>query len=224
MINSIPYIIERELLSGHRVALPEVGTLWLERVGSVINSEGRMTAPYDNLVISLECPEDNNFITLLAAHLKSGSNVGVYFDSDEFLSSAMELYYDWYDANISTDGTTLSIEGVCSITMWGSETSISLFEAFYGTITPFKEEVEIKPLVSEEQSAPVVNTTAAYPSQKRAEVEEDTPEYVVDYHPKIGRVPRLYAALSMAIFSFAVLYLIYALCFSGDLSFSVTAL
>lgn len=108
-----------------------------------------------------------------------------------------------------------------------SETSISLFEAFYGTITPFKEEVEINPLLQEEEEVPATNITTAYLPPKKKVIGEEADsalDFIVENHPKIGRVPRLFVIASMAVFGFAVLYLIYALCLVGDLSSSVTTL
>ncbi len=138
-MGSVPYLLQRLLLSGRRVSMPSVGTLCLERVAAGFVDVGYLGAPCYCLV--LDEGQGDDFIVLLARYLRENSNVGGYFDEESFFESASGVYDEWFEESFDREREVLVVEGLCELECGVGV--VALAEDFASILQPFGAPVYI---------------------------------------------------------------------------------
>ncbi len=159
MNSVISYLIERELLSGNVVELPGVGELWVERSSAILSGDmSSMTPPVEHLAFRCESQcggvvvgsggygSQDSFYRIISSHLQESSNVGGYFDSEEFDTKARVGYAEWLATCVVSDMSgiqTLTIDGVCEVSMSLPRCLTGVYESFLSLICSTQEQIYI---------------------------------------------------------------------------------
>lgn len=191
MIESIPYVIERELLSGRSVELPFIGVLSTQRHSArFCDHSSSMMPPYDVLVLetNVEATGDILFDSVLDC-FSSLSGDGVCYTIDDIVA----FYNSWFAAAQSSGGALLTIDGVCTIGLMDSPVLFSVDRHFEELLSPFSGEAFVigRPLgvvegVDLNRNSSGVNPTSVVVDPKRVVERVVDPERVVESLMPVG--------------------------------------
>ncbi len=137
MNSIIPYIIERQLLHNRAVELPEIGTLFLQRESASF-VEGRddlLYPPYDTLCLAESLIGGLDIVELTSQYLKQNSNIGNYFDEEQFYLNAVDLYNEWRENNITQ--SCITVDGVCRVELTNRGSILTIADTFQSLLMPY---------------------------------------------------------------------------------------
>ncbi len=215
MVDSVVYVIERELLSNRPVELPYIGTLSTTRHSARIsNNESTIAAPFFSLQFT-----GNASIVDSALFATISQQCGVS-EAD-----AINLYNNWLEGAVSHQGALLTIDRVCTIGLQNGGVLFSVDERFNSLLNPhISESIIINSAFNFEPKFQPFDLTANYQLDEQCEYieEQDYPIETKKSHTQqhitsqerltqapISRIATWVYILAIVVFATAIGYIAY---------------